>query len=400
MEKISREEFLMWQPSYPEVAESDPYYYEVANRLLEKIGGTRLGTTVPGAVSKRMALCLTGYLQDIISDAGIWRSFVEANRKLYGWSVPFHPIPEHYIDFELNAEDINFLVWYSLAMGYEEKRDIYPHSEEILEAGKECFSYLESIYEESPMPEKYNISRGLDFYDDDDRGEIYRFGQWLYMHCYLLTPALAMTLGEIMQDPELRDPDSITLLHDRLEKSMMEDPTGPLALFVPEWIYLILNGKLLKPHREESDVIHPYYEKFTTYTNGKPIAFFEDYNQLNEFFIEALGWEKGEAHLPGMKNEKFFVLMVNKHKGMLLAKNVARCIAAPENPFYDPEYAREHAFDLLTIRGLCPGDLLCKIFENGWLPDARFPDTDDRELVADNQDFIARCYLQQYYRGD
>lgn len=85
---------------------------------------------------------------------------------------------------------------------------------------------------------------------------------------------------------------------------------------------------------------------------------------------------------------------------MLLAKNVARCIADPENPLYDKKYAELMAIELLAVRGKCPGDLLNYIEENNWLPDARFPDTDDAQLVSDNWDFIARCYLQEYYRGD
>ncbi|MDE6841912.1 MAG: DUF3843 family protein, partial [Muribaculaceae bacterium] len=71
-------------------------------------------------------------------------------------------------------------------------------------------------------------------------------------------------------------------------------------------------------------------------------------------------------------------------------------------------YARTHAIDLLTERGRCPHDLLERIWHEGWLPDAVFPgDYPDEEsrvaahsLVTENHDFIARCYLQQYYRGD
>ncbi|MDE6559546.1 MAG: DUF3843 family protein [Muribaculaceae bacterium] len=56
--------------------------------------------------------------------------------------------------------------------------------------------------------------------------------------------------------------------------------------------------------------------------------------------------------------------------------------------------------DLITERGLCPADLLHYIFEHDALPDAHFPGSDDYVLVDKNRDFIARCYLQKYYRGD
>lgn len=396
---ISKQDFLSRQPNYPQVTETDPYYWELANRIAEKGSEGELYKLLPKAVVKRMALCITGYIQDVVSDAGIWRSFVEANRKLYGWAVPFHDLSEEYVDYELNREDIRFLVWYVLAMSYEEMRDIYPHDPRLLELADSWHEYLESVYEEVPVPESYNISRGLDFNDPEDSKAIYRLGQWLFLHCYLLTPAFSMTMGEIMSDPELRKEENLPMLHERLDKSMMEDPTGPLALFTSEWLYLILNGKLLS-HNEGKGEPHPYYKKFTEATGGKKIEFFDTYEKLNRFFIEKLGWEEGEEHLPMMKGERDFVLMVNKDKGMLAARNVAKCIASPDNPFYDKRYAQAHAFDLLSVRGLCPGDLLRMLFENDWLPDARFPDTDDYNLVRENRDFIARCYLQQYYVGD
>ena len=121
---------------------------------------------------------------------------------------------------------------------------------------------------------------------------------------------------------------------------------------------------------------------------------------MNRFFIEALGWEKDTEHLSQVKNGRDFVLLVNPKKGMLMARNVAKCIADPENPLYDKLYARKMAIELLAVRGLCPVDLLKYVLKHGWLPDACFPDSDNTELVARNADFIARCYLQDYYRGD
>lgn len=399
-ERITMSDFLVWQPGFPNKVDSDAFYLDLANNLLKEAKTSVFGEVLPFAVIKRLCLCLTGYIQDIISDAGIWRSFVDTNRKLYGFSVPFHKHGEEYVDYELNSEDVRFLTWYSIAMGYESLRDIYPHDSNLLELADKLFTLLESIYDEAPEPEGYNMARELDFYDPEDSKAVFHFGQWLFLHCYLMTPAMALSLGEIMSDPELRKEENIPLLHSRLEEAMMEIPTGPLALFIPEWVSLILNGKILKKKEPVSDKVHPYYEKFMEATGGKNIAFFSTYAEMNNFFIEALGWAKGEEHLAMMKNDRDFCLMVNKTKGMLAARNVAGCIAAPGNKCYDKEYAKENSFRLLSERGLCPGDLLREVLKEGWLPEAHFPKTDDLELVKENADFIARCYLQLYYRGD
>lgn len=393
-------EFKIRQPLSQEITSTDKYYLDIANNLLKESETSEFGRDLPEAVLKRISLCITGYFQDIISDAGVFRSFVNANRELYGWSIPFHETGESYIDYELNKEDVRFLVWYSLAMEYEDMRDVYPHSSKLLEMADKLYDYLNSIYEESPIPENYNITINLDLSDPEDKPAIYQLVNWLFLRCYLLTPAFALTLSEIMSDPELKKEENIPLLEDRLESAMSEFPTGPLALFISEWVELIVTGKLKKETSPSSDKIHPYFDKFVKATDGNTIAFFATYKEMNDFFIEALGWEKGVEHLPMMKVDKDFVLMVNKQKGMLVARNVAACISAPGNVCYNKEYASTHAFNLLSERALCPGDLLREILKNGWLPDARFPGTEDTVLVKENADFIARCYLQLYYTGD
>lgn len=394
---IDIKDFNFRQPSFPKEVPTDKYYLAVANKLMAIFKKSALAQAVPENMGKRMSIGVTGYFQDIIADAGIWRSFTDANRKLYGFAVPFHYEGEEYIDYELNREDIRFLVWYFVAMSYEDMRDIYPHDARVIELADNWYTYLESIYEDSPEPEDFNIARGLEFKDPEDQEAIYHLGQWLFLHCYLMTPAFAMTLSEIMSDPELMSGDDITKLHSRMEQSMMEDPTGPLALYIIEWLKLIIEGKLPEPKSNDKGT-HPYYTKFMDATGGKRIQYFADYKQMNEFFIQKMGWDKDQEHLPVLKDSRYFVVLVNPKRGMLVARNVAKCIADPENPYYDKDYASTHAFDLLTMRGKCPADLVKFAYENEWLPDAVFPGTDDKSLVKTNHDFIMRCYLQQYYR--
>lgn len=397
MDKIDIKDFLFRQPSFPKEEPSDLYYLGVANSLLDIYAGSELGLTIPESIGRRLCLGITGYFQDIVADAGIWRSFVDANRKLYGYSIPFHSEGEDYVDYELNVEDIRFLTWYILSMTYEDMRDIYPHDSRILNVADSLFHYLESVYEEAPVPEGYNLARGLELKDPEDKENIYHLGSWLFLHCYLMTPAFALTMSDIMSDQELMQSDDVTKLHDRMERSMMEDTTGPLALFIPEWLQLIIEGELPSV-RNANKPLHPYYERFIAATDGRRIQYFGSYEEMNAFFIEKMGWGKDEEHLPVMKGERNIVVMVNPVRGMLVARNAAQCIADPENKYYDKEYARANAFDFLTVRGRCPADLVKFAFENGWMPDAVFPGTDDNKLVSDNFDFIARCFLQGYYR--
>lgn len=393
---------MLRQPSMPNETATDKFYFDLCIHLVEIAREQKLFPSYPEKVMERAALALIGYYQDVVCDGGIWRSFIEECRRLYGFTVPFYTDESHdYIDYELNLADVKFMTWYALSMNYENRRVENPLDKEILHGATVWYQELEKVYEEAPIPEGYRFSAELEIHNEEDRPEIMRLANWLFLHCYLMTPAFALTLAEISSEYDLSDEDAIIELQKRLDVAMWQDPTGPLALYLGEWLYLIVESKPApEPQEAKANVPHKYYTAFTQYTGGKTMMFFETYDDMNRFFIEALGWAEGEEHIPGVKNDSYFVLMVDEYKGMLLARNVARCIAAPDNHLYDREYAKIHAIDLLTQRGVCPGDLLRLINANGWLPDAVFPGSEDNSLVARNADFIARCYLQQYYRGD
>lgn len=397
MKKIELKDFELWQPSFPLKAATNIYYLNVANRLFEIWEAGKIFKELPEELIRRCAIGLTGYFQDIVSDTGIWRSFSEACLKMYGERVPFHPISDHYIEYELNREDVRFLTWYLIAMNYEDLRFVYPLDSRILALAERWADYLESIYDDAPEPEGWNIVRGLELHDPEDSDTLLHLSRWLSMHCYLMTPAFSLTLAEILNDPEIRKDKDYILLQKRLEEAMTQDPTGPLAFFIPEWLCLIVKGEMPKqPKSAEGN--HPYYEKFTKATGGSEVAYFGSYAELNRFLIEKMGWEKDQDHLPMVKEERDFVAMVNPHKGMLVARNVARCIADPQNPYYEAAYARENAIRMLTERGFCPCDLTKYCFSHGFVPDAVYGGSDDTGLVKKYWDFIARCYLQLYYR--
>lgn len=405
---ISKEQFLIRQPAYPQTTLTDPYYYRVANRLASIIHDERLLDGWGESLCSRVALGLTGYLQDILTDSGIWRSFIEQCHTLYGKWLPYFECGEEYVPHELNEADVRFLVWYTLAMSADDDRRLLdPHDGQTAKAAVRLHAELDRIYDDpdAPVPSDYHISKGLELNNPAEADDVFHFGNWLFMHCYLMTPAYAMSIAEMTAGTDLRAKDAHEQLRHKLEESMMEDPTGPLALYLREWLFLIIEGKMpprprMKVKDEEAEPAeHPYYTRFMAYTDGEPIRYFHTYAELNRFFIEALGWGETE-NLPQLKPYSDFVLMVNREKGMLAARDVAKSIKLPGNPCYDASYARAHAIDLLTVRGLCPGDLLRYVLSRNGLPDAVFPAGHDAPLSVADADFTARCHLQKYYRGD
>lgn len=406
--KITLQQFLVNQPSFPAETETDKFYIGIADKLLAEAEKAGAEKRWPESVLRASALVATGYFQDIVADAGLWRGFVNEHRRLYnGKTLPFYEISADYIDYELNTEDVKFIVWYSLSMLYEPTRILSPEDEMVEHLGRVWHSVMEESYDEAPVPEDFHLSHDLEVHDPEESERVARLAHWLYLHSWLLRPANALTMAEIATGlPEGEE--GRKELAQRLDKAMNELPTGPLALYLREWLWLVcedrmppLSRKEIQAKKEEENRDdHPYYKRFLSATGGKEIAYFKTYKELNNFFITALGWGEGEEHLAQMKQYGDFVLLVNRRKGMLLAKEVAQCIADPDNSLYEKEYGEAHSMELLTERGRCPMDLVKYICSRNWLPDAHFASSSNTEIVADNWDFIARCYLQLYYRGD
>lgn len=406
MNSISQNQFQYAQPDGSVIHATDTYYHNLANKLLKTWDDSDLLQEIPTAVRQAVALGIVGYLQDIIADMGIWRTFIDECKRMYGSYVPFHDIPEDYIEYELNLTDIEFLTWYFIAFNSMEFRHIYPLHPQILQLARLLFELLENEYDDAPTPEHFRKMLDIDLYDSESAEAIYDFSHWLFWHNYFLVPPFQLTYANIYSEIQniskssAREADKQSQIEDLKRSAMGGVPTGPLALYLKEWLHLIINGKYppVRPKQEEI-AEHKYYTAFTNATGGKTIKFIKTYDELNRFFIDGMQWGNGE-HLPMLKDASDFVLYVDKEKGMIVAKNIAACICHPDNPLYDKEFARQNAFRLLSQRSLCPGDLLRYVCQNNYLPDAVFPNSDDTEIVVRNWDFLSRCYLQEYYRGD
>lgn len=393
------ESFLLGQPCCPEETSSDRYYFNLANRLIEIADQLPDAASMHSSLIERAALCTVGYFQDMIADAGLWHGFTDECRRLYSTPVPFFSVSDDYIDYELNREDVGFIVWYAVAM-YSDNRCVYPFSPAIVAIADAWYMELENVYDESPVPEGYHLAHELDVYAEEDREMIVKLGSWLYLHSWLLRPAFAYTANDMIMRLSAEGKDNQTIA-DAFQEAVKTEPTGPLALYLNEWVHLTVNHRLSKRReRKEENLTHPAFQRLTDATGGEPVKFIKGYDDFNKFLIDVLGWKAGEEHLSQLKDCIDFVLMVNPKKGLLVAPDICRCIKSPSNPYYDSEFASEHAIELLTERGACPHDLLSYVCDKGWLPDAKFPGSDDTSLVARFHDFIARCYLQLYYRGD
>lgn len=93
---------------------TDDYYQTLANYMDRMWIDSKLIPEVDESIRQDVVRGLIGYFQDVVADAGLWRSFVTMCKHLYGKPVPFYVATDDYTDFELNLIDVQFVLWYYL----------------------------------------------------------------------------------------------------------------------------------------------------------------------------------------------------------------------------------------------------------------------------------------------
>jgi len=138
--------------------------------------------------------------------------------------------------------------------------------------------------------------------------------------------------------------------------------------------------------------------RFLEASGGKPLMFFDSHREWAAFAVEKMGW-RDHDFIDSYKECRNFIMYGNP-KGVLMALDIAECLAHEDNPCYDQKLAVVNAYRLFCEQGLCPFDLLKYAMEYRLLPDAQFPFEDGKRLLHENWDFVARWFLDEYYEGD
>lgn len=406
--EISLKEFLTMQPGYPNEAPTDKYYLKIANLLAKEWDNANCLPNVPEEIKHNVILGITGYFQDIIADAGIWRSFCTINKSLYGTPLPVINVDSGYIESELNEIDIRFLIWYIIECNSNEYGQLSPDNQDVKNLAGLFYNILDKHYESAPVPVEYNLIMDVDLSNYDDMQDIFDLSYWLFWNSYMMRHAAVPTFRQAMveaheiiqanPDPE----DARPLLADLNQRIMIENPTGPLSLFINEWLKIIIDNKI--PKETISNKItepHKFYVNFKKAGNGEDLVFCSNYDELNHFLSNNMEWgNNSDGHLPGLKAFANFVLYATPEKGLLVAHDISPFIKHPHNKLYDKELAAQKAYTMITEQGICPIDLTRYLFSNNLVPDAVLPfDKTGGKILLNNWDFLARLYLQSFYRA-
>ena len=253
---------------------TDLYYAKLGNQLLKSIQRTEAKREFDSNLLEIMAIKTALYFEDVICDSGVWRSFVNKHKALYGKSLPFYPVDEKdYFADEPHKEDIRYLLWEALRDW--EQVLVHPKDELLEEIADKFYEVLDAEFEKAP------INEGMrQFFEEatfmTDFIRMREVLQWLWMSCYLTEGHHKFDIAEEMIDEiceklhfEYQDPRAI---YAAFSQMVFRYKCGPLALYPSEWLAQIMEAVGNQPYAEILRKID--YRKYEVYL-------LEGYNTLS-----------------------------------------------------------------------------------------------------------------------
>lgn len=246
--EISVKDYMERQPSNPQVEPTDQFYLWIALRLAKVWDESPWLRDLDDDVRRDVVLAVTGYYQDIVADAGLWRSFMCLHYNQHGNLLPHFPLDDDYVEYELNLADVRYVIWWTIA-GERGVEALDPLDASLEALATAFHMVLEEEYEQAPVPEQFCIARRVDLDSPADAQAIYDYAYWLYWRSFLLRPSSQQVMERAM--PEAHDiiarageTDARPLLQDLNDRLMTTIPAGPIPLTTAQWLRLIINDEL------------------------------------------------------------------------------------------------------------------------------------------------------------
>ena len=246
--EIHVKDYMERQLGNPKVAETDQFYLWIALRLAKLWDESPWLRGLDDTVRRDVVLAVTGYYQDVVADAGLWRSFTRLHNKLNGHPVPHYGRSEQYIDYELNVEDVRYVIWWTI-VGEVGSEVLDPHDQQLEALAMAFHMLLDNEYEEAPVPRQLCIASEVDLDDPQDAQRVYDYAYWLYWRSFLLRPSSQAVMDRAMPQAheiiiEAGESDARPMLLALNEHLMSTEPAGPIPLTTAQWLRLIIDDTL------------------------------------------------------------------------------------------------------------------------------------------------------------
>ena len=270
--KIYNNTWLECHP-YTDANATDRYYVGIANHIYQILVDTEIN--LDDDWTKKTAITITAWFEDIISQTGIWQCFTEECERRYGARIPFYPIGEDYFPDEVNQEDIRFLLWHCLQQRYEGEKIINPENPGIEIASSLIYELLSEEYETAPENERMQaFMKGPETMKEADFMAYRKRLEWFHFHCYIsignewdyMESCQEIIEEEFNKEEDIDDHHAkqvdMSLYNEQVDQ-MLNSRNGLLSLTSTEWMKRIWkrNGTPEGPW-EEVETLRPSFYRY------------------------------------------------------------------------------------------------------------------------------------------
>jgi len=240
--EITVTDFMQRQPNYPRVAPTDQFYLWIALRLAKTWDESPWLRHLDDDVRRDVVLAVTGYYQDVVADAGLWRTFISMHSQAHGVPMPHYGRAEDYIDNELNLDDVRYVIWWTITG--EGGAELDPHDDELQALAIAWHQVLDEEYEEAPTPSQFTALVDVDPDDSNDVQRTYDLAYWLFWRSFLLRPSSLAAMQAAMPQAHAiiasaAGADATPMLHQLNDQLMASTLAGPLHLSIGDWVRAI-----------------------------------------------------------------------------------------------------------------------------------------------------------------
>ncbi len=171
---------------YKDSDATDAYYTKIANRVMVALKHMQFDTVLDGDASKYVALALTSWFEDVISEIGIWKIFTTECKRRYGSYLPFYDTSEgEYFPEEINLDDVRFLLWHYVQQDGLDRSLINPENRGIEATAEAVYEIFDQEYEVAP--ENNTLRRFFENLDVSTKSfyPLRNTMEWFCFDCYL-----------------------------------------------------------------------------------------------------------------------------------------------------------------------------------------------------------------------
>lgn len=238
---IYTKDWLNYHP-YKTSDATDSYFANLAENIYNIITASVISDAfVDSATTRDVAIRLTMWFEDLVSETGIWKAVVTEFKNRYNYALPFYELNEYYEEGMVNIEDIRFLIWNEM-QSLHKQMFINPENIGIYTLSYNIFKLFEEEWEYAPENERlYAFIHNESI--TDSYWEARKLIEWFHRYAFVNTNSKTDLLDSFKEMQANSDVDPMQLLYFIEVEKIFNSKNNLLSLTAAQWIARIRDEK-------------------------------------------------------------------------------------------------------------------------------------------------------------